>query len=189
MIQHSYIAICGLLVLTSGACSKTSTSTSPVSSSNSSAFQELLDASVQELRVKNDANKAWGLGTFDRWDIDQEVGDLVFSNADGTTVVAPAQIIGSFNTSDNSWLWAWDNSSIVDKLKLHALQVKQYGEQNHIEKLTSRKWTGTEEDAWAMAALAAKLCNAQGVYRGNSGRTFVFMTFGEVKISKPKDGP
>jgi hypothetical protein len=143
---------------------------------------------LQNLQLKTEAHTAWGLGTFDRWDIDQEVGDLVFSNADGTKAVASAQIIGSFSTNDNSWLWAWDNPSIVDDLKLHARKLKEYGDKHGIEKLTTRKWTGTEDDAWAMAALAVKLCDAQGAYRGPAGPSYVFMTFGEVKISKPKDG-
>lgn len=159
------------------------------SSPHSKEFQTLLDASMEELRLKTaEAQKAWGLGTFDRWDIDQQAGNLVFSNADGTTAVAPAQIIGSFNASDNSWLWAWDNPSIVDDRKLNALKLKEYGEKHRIEKLTTRKWTGTEDDAWEMVALAVKLCDAQGAYRGPSGSTYVFITFGEVKISKPKDG-
>jgi hypothetical protein len=151
-------------------------------------FQKLLDASIQELQITNEAHKAWGLGSFDRWDIDQEVGDLVFSNADGATAVAPAQIIGTFSTNDNSWLWAWDNPSIVDDLKRHALKLKEYGEQHGIEKLTTRKWTGTEEDAWAMTALAVKLCDAQGAYRGPAGPSYVFMTFGKVRVSKAEDG-
>ena len=57
-----------------------------------------------------------------------------------------------------------------------------------IEKLTTRKWTGTEDDAWAMVALAVRLCDAQGAYRGPAGPSYVFMTFGEVKIIKPEDG-
>lgn len=159
-----------------------------MSSAESDDFQDLLEASMKELQLKTEAHKAWGLGTFDRWNIDQDVGDLVFSNADGTTAVAPAQIIGSFSTSDNSWLWAWDNPSIDDDLKFHALKLKEYGEKHGIEKLTTQKWTGTEDDAWAMAALAVKLCDAQGAYRGPAGPSYVFLTFGEVKISKPQDG-
>ncbi|MEM7316566.1 MAG: DUF6882 domain-containing protein [Planctomycetota bacterium] len=95
-----------------------------------------------------------------------------------------AQIIGSFNTKDNSWLWAWDNPSVLDKLKAHALKLKEYGEEHGIERLTDRKWTGTEDDAWEMAALAVKLCDAQGAYRGPAGSTLIFMTFGKVKMSK-----
>lgn len=151
-------------------------------------FQNLLDASMAELQLKTQAHKAWGLGSFDHWSIDQEVGNLVFSMADGTTAVAPAQIIGSFNTNDNTWLWAWDNPSIVDALQIDSLKLKAYGEKNGIEKLTMRKWTGTEDDAWSMTALAVKLCGAQGAYRGPSGGTYVFMTFGEVKLSKGKNG-
>ena len=152
-------------------------------------FQYLLNASIQELQLKTEAHKAWGLGNFDEWNIDQEVGDLVFSNADGTTAVAPAQIIGSFSTNDNSWLWGWANPSNLDNLKGHALKLKEYGEKHGIEKLTQQEWTGTEEEAWAMAALAAKLCEAQGVYRAPAGPAYIFMTFGEVKISKPEGAP
>jgi hypothetical protein len=54
-------------------------------------------------------------------------------------------------------------------LKLDALEVRRYGEKHHIDKLTQHKWTGTEEDAWAMTYLAVKLCNKQA-YRGPAGR-------------------
>jgi hypothetical protein len=151
----------------------------------SAEFQQLLEMSMAELRLKTEAHTAWGLGKFDRWDIDQDIGDLVFSNEDGTTAVAPTQIIGSFSKSDNSWFWAWDNPSIVDALKQDSLVVKKYGEEHGIEKLTTPRWTGTEEDAWAMAALAVKLCNKQGAYRGPGENSHVFMTFGEVKLNKP----
>ena len=117
--------------------------------------------------------------------MDQDVGDLIFSKPDGTKAVAPAQIIGTFNTDDNSWLWAWDNPSVVDELKVSSQKLREYGETNRIEKLTMNKWSGTEEDAWEMVALAAKLDNAQGAYRGPAGSTYVFMTFGEIKLSKP----
>jgi hypothetical protein len=59
----------------------------------------------------------------------------------------------------------WDNPSIDDKLKADSLKVKEYGKQHGSEKLASRKWTTTGEDAWAMAALAVKLAGAEGAYR------------------------
>jgi len=117
-------------------------------------------------------------------DIDQDTGDLVFSLADGTKAVAPAQIIGTFNSEDQTWLWAWANPSVDEKLRKDALKVRKYGEEHHIDRLTKRKWVGTEEEAWAMTALAVKLCGEQGAYRGPAGETYVFMTFGEVKLSK-----
>jgi hypothetical protein len=148
-------------------------------------FDELLATSVQELQAKNEAHKsAWGLGTLDRWDLNQDAETLVFTGDDGSTVTTQAQIIGSFNTSDNSWLWAWDNPSIDDKLKADARQVQAYGQQHGIDKLTSRKWTGSEEDAWAMAALVVKLAGAEGAYRGPVGNTYVFIAFRNIQVTK-----
>lgn len=146
-----------------------------------SEFQNLLNTSLEELHQKNDAH---GPGKFDRWDINQNVGDLVFSKLDGTKVLAPAQIIGTFNVKDQTWLWAWANPSIVDKLKANALQVKGYGEEHGLEKLTEPVWKGTEKDAWEMTALALKLSGDHAAFRGSSGSTLVFMTFGKMELAQ-----
>jgi hypothetical protein len=151
-----------------------------------SDFQTLKKTSVEEVEIKTTAHdKLRGLGKADRWDLDQEKGDLIFSFDDGIKAVAPAQIIGTYNSKDGTWLWAWANPSIDKALKKDAIKVREYGEKHRIEQLTKAKWAGTQEDAWAMAALAVKLCGAQGAYRGSAGAAlYVFMTFGEVKLNK-----
>jgi hypothetical protein len=151
-----------------------------------SDFSALQKISMEELKLKTDAHRsAWGLDRINRWDLSQDSGELVFSLADGMKAVASAQIIGTYNTDDHTWLWAWANSSIEDKLKADALKVRKYGEEHHVDRLTQSKWTGTEDDAWAMVAVAVKLCGEQGAYRGPAGPTKVFIAFGEVTLSKP----
>src|SRR5687768_14433687 len=86
-----------LLLLSLSAAGCSSAARPPAGASTSKEFQQLLDTSVKELQVKTDAHKSWGLGSFDRWDLDQDAGTLVFSNADGSTVTTTAQIIGSFS--------------------------------------------------------------------------------------------
>lgn len=141
--------------------------------------------SIEELKLKTQAHKEiWGLDKIERWDLSQDTGELVFSFADGAKAVCPAQIIGTYNSEDHTWLWAWANPSIDEKLKKVSLKVRTYGQENKIERLTKSKWVGTEEDAWAMAALAVKLGEEQGAYRGPAGTTLVFISFGEVKLSK-----
>ena len=49
----------------------------------------------------------------------------------------PAQIIGTYNSEDHTWLWAWANSSIEEKLQADARQLLKYGEENHIDRLTN----------------------------------------------------
>lgn len=148
-------------------------------------FATLQKTSLEELRLKTEGHaNVWGLDRITRWDLSQDSGELVFTLPDGLVAKAPAQIIGTYNSEDHTWLWAWANSSIDDKLIVDALKVKKYGEEHHIERLTQRKWVGTEEDAWAMTALAVKLCDEQGAYRGPAGETKVFITFGKVSLSK-----
>jgi hypothetical protein len=81
-------------------------------------------------------------------------------------------------------LWAWANSSVEEELQADARKLLKYGEEHRIDRLTKRKWVGTEEDAWAMVALAVKLCGKQGAYRGPAGATKVFIAFGEVTVRK-----
>ena len=150
-----------------------------------SDFATLQKLSIEELQLKTEAHKeAWGMDKMLRWDFNQGSGKLEFTLPDGLKAVAPAQIIGTYNSDDHTWLWAWANSSIEEKLQADARQLLKYGEEHHIERLTKRKWVGTEEDAWAMTALAVKLCEKQGAYRGPSGATKVFMVFGEIVLTK-----
>ncbi len=82
---------------------------------------------------------------------------MVFTLPDGLKAVCAAQIIGTYNTEGHTWLWAWANFSIDDKLKADSQKVRKYGEEHHIDRLTQLKWVGTEDEAWAMVALAVKL--------------------------------
>ncbi len=148
-------------------------------------FATLQKLSIEELQLKTEAHKkAWGLDRILRWDFNQGSGQLEFSLPDGLKAVSPAQIIGTYNSEDHTWLWAWANSSIEEKLQADARRLLKYGEDYQIDRLTKRKWVGTEEDAWAMTALAVKLCGKQGAYRGPAGATKVFMVFGEVVLTK-----
>jgi hypothetical protein len=148
-------------------------------------FTTLQKMSIEELELKTRGHvEAWGLDKIDRWDLNQDTGELIFSFADGTRAVAQAQIIGTYNSEDHTWLWAWANPSVDEKLKKDALKVQEYGKKHGIERLTKAKWKGTEEDAWAMAALSVKIGGAQGAYRGPAGSTYVFITFGEITLSK-----
>jgi hypothetical protein len=148
-------------------------------------FDQLLEASFAELQMKTAAHQAgWGFGKFDRWNMDMDRGDLIFSNRDGTTATCPAQVIGSHDSVDGTWMWAWANASIPESLRIDAQKVKEYGESHEIERLITPEFAADEMVAWTMTALAAKLCESQGAYRGPAGRNAVFMTFREVKLSK-----
>src|SRR5262245_19604790 len=140
--------------------------------------------SIEELRIKTASfDRLFQIGEAD-WQLDQDQGEIIFTSPKGLVATAPAQIAGTYNTEDGTWLWAWDNPSIAAPLTAHANVVRQYGSQRKIAELTTRKLKITEDKAWELAALTCKLGNYQGAYRGPAGATMVFITFGEVKLEK-----
>jgi hypothetical protein len=153
---------------------------------SSPTYQQLIKQSMEELRLKTSAHNAtWHLDKA-RWDVDQNAGIIVFTQLDGMSATCPVQIIGTYNTADGTWLWGWNHPSVVPPLQEHARAVKAYGERHHVEKLTTQKVPCSEQEAWEFTALACKLAEAQGVYRGPAGTSRVFMTFGTVTLSKPQ---
>lgn len=147
-------------------------------------FKSLLEGSMEGLRLQTNAHQStWRFGNSERWDFSQDTGELVFTFPD-MIVRAPAQVIGSFDSREGSWRWAWANASIATSLARNSVRVREYGEQHRIRRLTAETWLGEEMDGWHMAALANRLCQSNGVYRGPAGATFVFFSFGEVQLSK-----
>jgi hypothetical protein len=150
-------------------------------------FDTLLDRSMEELRIKTAAHDGtWQLGEAD-WDIDQDAGTIVFTSPKGITATCSVQVIGTFNSDENSWLWGWDHPSVDPALQEHARLCRTYGERHDIDYLTAQKIeNSSEDDAWQLTALACKLADAQGAYRGAMGSTLVFVTFGKPRLTKSK---
>jgi hypothetical protein len=148
-------------------------------------YRGLLERSMEELRLKTAAHDAaWQLGEAD-WAVDQDTGLITFTGKK-VKATAPAQIIGTYNTQDGTWLWGWDHPSVVSTMAEHARRVYEYGEQHGIADLTTRKLACDEMQAWEFTALACHLCEVQGAYRGPAGTALVFMTFGEVTLTQSK---
>lgn len=148
-------------------------------------FDALLRVSMEELLLKTKVHQDyWLFGKEEQWNLDPGQGELVFSFP-GRLVVAPAQIIGTYDGQTAVWTWSWANASVPESLMAHALRLKEYGEHNAIPRLTTAEWAGEESDCWYMAALACQLCGFQGAYRGPSENLYSFITFGEVKLNPP----
>jgi hypothetical protein len=141
------------------------------------------DQAMAELQVKNTALDALVHFQDTNWLLDQEKGTISFDSKK-VHATAPVQIIGTYNTADGTWLWAWDNPSLEKGPSRDSQVVREYGQKQGIAPLTTRKLDCDESDCWEFAALACKLCEAQGVYRGPSGTTHVFMTLGKITMSQ-----
>lgn len=147
-------------------------------------FERLVEKAVNDLQVKTAAHQgAWGFGKAERWDLNQNDGNLIFTFPK-TVVTCRAQIIGSLDVTKGTWLWAWANENVNAPLARQSREVLAYGKKHKYKKLTEPEWACTEQEAWEMAAVATLLGKAQGAYRGPAGDVYVFLSFGEPKIRK-----
>jgi hypothetical protein len=144
----------------------------------------LLARSKEELAIQTRTHdNIFQLGTA-AWSADLAAGTIEFTSSNGVKATASLQIIGTFNTEDSTWLWAWANNSIPSTLCNHANALKQYGEAHGVERFITRKLQCLESEAWEFTAVANKLGSGQGAYRGPDGSAFVFMTFSNVKVQR-----
>ena len=137
-----------------------------------------------DLEVKTAAHVGtWHMDTAS-WQADLERGTITFRNRRNWTITAPVQVIGTRATTDGTWLWAWDHPSVPANLAADSRLVRDFGAAHGIDDFTKRKVMADEERCWLFTALACYLAKANGAYRGPAGKAEVFMTFGEMTISK-----
>lgn len=128
------------------------------------------------------AHTSWGLGSADRWGLDQRTGVITWTFPD-KTATAPAQILGSWSPSSFSWRWAWANESILPEMSRDARVVRDWAEAQGHDALVAPETEADERTAGALAALAVRITKATGFYRGPGGRSVALITFGAVTLT------
>ena len=129
-----------------------------------------------------EAHMSWGLGSADRWDLDQRTGTISWTFPD-KVATADAQLLGSYNPSAGSWLWSWANASILPHMCRAAETVRDWGTEHGLAALTEPKLDVDEETAASLVALAVRITSATGFYRGTGGASFPVITFGPVTLT------
>ncbi|MFF3617023.1 DUF6882 domain-containing protein [Streptomyces sp. NPDC002580] len=128
------------------------------------------------------AHMSWGLGSADRWDLDQTTGTITWTFAD-KTATAPAQILGSFSPASGSWLWAWANQSILPDMSRDARIFRDWAQANGHPALAQPKVEADESAAATIVALAVRVTKATGYYRGPGANSTAIITFGPVTLT------
>ncbi len=109
--------------------------------------------------------KDFFLTAYPNFNINQTTGLFIWGDENEAKVEAEFEAVGSFSEIDNSWLWAWKNDTLEQKIKSEIIKVKNYGEQNKFEKLIIPYWGAIEKDGYEMAVISANILKAKGFYR------------------------
>jgi hypothetical protein len=121
---------------------------------------------------------------YERYDYDQESATLVFSGADRPNLTLNIQVIGSWAAESGTWLWAWENDSILPSAKEHVHVLRRFGEQNGFQRLTEAMWEADQAAAWEMTRVACLLLQADGIYRAPDEDGALFMVVSDPEFVK-----
>jgi hypothetical protein len=129
-------------------------------------YQTLLKAAIPYRESQLERARAdFLIGSYERFDFNQETGLLTFSSAGIPRVLASAQVLGSHSSVSETWLWSWENNSVLPELTAFAQRVRAYGEKHSITELTEAKFPASEDESWHLAAAGVYIVKAAMVYR------------------------
>jgi hypothetical protein len=153
-------------------------------------YVELVTAAHAYATACQDVLRAeFALGSWRRWDWDQDTGRLVFSDAEGGAprVIADIQFVGSVSSESATWLWSWANPYIDRALTSGAREVRLLGEARGIAQLTTPKWPATADDGWEMTSITAYVLQARGVYRTPTDKGYTYLVMTSIRWASEAD--
>ena len=139
------------------------------------AYQQLID-------LNEKANATYGITAWERFDYDLAAGELVFTHKGKARVKAEIQLIGAV---DETWLWGWANAGWWPEAILEDVRkVKAFGDQFGIAELVNPQLNSTDFDqlGWTLAAVAARVTGALGVYRPVEGPRSLFFMYRSLTL-------
>lgn len=128
-----------------------------------------------EARVA-DAKARWRFNAWANWYFDAERRILRFyDDESGPSVVADATVIGSFSRKTNTWKWGWANEGYSEESRAASRPIQVFGEVRGIRTLSEAHWPAEEVDGWEVAQIAARLLDAEAIYRAPMEHLHFFM--------------
>jgi hypothetical protein len=151
-------------------------------------FVALVTAAHAYATARQEALRAeFKLGSWPRWDWDQDTGQLVFSAGGEPRIIADIQFVGSVSTESGTWLWSWANPYFDRAVTNDVREVRLLGEARGIAQLTTPKWPATETDGWEMTSITAYVLQAKGVYRTPTEKGFTYLVITSIRWADERD--
>lgn len=118
-----------------------------------------------------------GIGTETSGVFDQGEGTFEMAFSDGRKIIANVQFLGSFDSRDRTFLWAWANPSVQEALREDARLAQAEGRRIGEATLTTPRQTADFNELVALLAFVTQISGADGLYRSIiNGTTSIFTT-------------
>jgi hypothetical protein len=140
-----------------------------------------------DLAVKTQTQEAqWQISRC-LWNANLDTGVITFRSPTGIIATGPVQVIGTYNTTEQVWLWSWGNQSFKPAVTQHAQKLRDLGQQHKIEVFTTPAVKIPEQGCWQLSAAVFHLNGDQGVHAGPAtpdSPLIVFLAFGPLQFTQ-----
>jgi len=141
-------------------------------------FEEFAHPLFHEAKEKND--QFWQrYGPRARWNWDDERSILTFSDPNRPSIEIDVSIVGT--TEGNSSEWAWANKNIPQHNKLGIEKVREFGEANGYDKLTTPFLDADDYADWEMTSIAVHLLGGFGSYRFATDKGYCYLVYRNIR--------
>lgn len=144
------------------------------------AFTSECRASLAVLQQQMDST--FDVSGYDRYDYDLATKRIVFSTHGVPLLEADIEVVGSHSRVSGTWMWSWAKFGLPLKVRTRMKRVRALGEERAFPKLTTHFWPADACDAWDMAAIAAHVLKASGVYRSPGESSDVYFTLSKLRL-------
>ncbi|MBM7068944.1 DUF6882 domain-containing protein [Actibacterium sp. 188UL27-1] len=129
-------------------------------------------------------NAGWGMDKATSYDVDLSAGTITFFLPDGKKAQAAAQLLGTWNPNDETFLWGWDHPSAPLGTATASAALRGHASQHGIDQLSTPKITCDFEACFSIAATAILVADLQGIYRLDAGGPWAYIGFDTVTLSR-----
>ncbi len=153
-------------------------------------FDAFVRDAREELQKKLDRGKSeFGIGSYERFDVDQTRAVIEFFSTGGVVrLAARARIVGSISNESKTWLWSWANASILPGARQGLDEVRAFGKSRRLRPLFDEKCPATVDDGWSMTSVAAKILGSACAYRTPTRTGFAFVLLDDLRRPSRADG-
>jgi hypothetical protein len=132
---------------------------------NDKEFDRFLLTSVKELNKKQDnLIRQRGMGSFDNFEVDLAVDELLFFRDGKAVLRAKIMIVGTHVEEQEDWLWGWANSGLPPEIRKRSEKLKELAKLTGEKNLAAPNLSVDGESAWELLAMSCKHLGALGAY-------------------------
>ena len=145
-------------------------------------FEVFLKKCQEEVRAKQSIlNQECQINTYETYSFNQTNRSLELKKNTGESISFEVVCIGSWGYEDHSWVWAWNNKNLSERIREEAGVLKDLAKETGFNTFEQGSFECEEIVARDIAFMSVYKLNAKGIYRIVADESYLFLAIKSLK--------